>query len=118
MPEMPVTAMPIPIFVLSFNRGAQLRSVINSYRLQRVPVDVIVHDNGSNNAVTLDVLRALEAEGVQVKSQPSGDRYCDRGCHRRLGRGHAGRWCPIHTPDRRGFHNTMAAVTRLRPEAR
>lgn len=60
----------IPIFVLSFNRGAQLRAVIGSYRLQRAAIDVVVHDNGSDDAHTLQVLRELETEGVRVRRGP------------------------------------------------
>src|SRR5665213_2020754 len=57
---------PIPIFVISFNRGAWLRQVIASYRRQTMPVQIVVHDNGSDDPTTLEVLDELERTGTQV----------------------------------------------------
>ena len=57
---------PIPVFVIHFNRGRMLRAVIESYRQQTVPVEIFVHDNGSNGPDTLAQLAELEKEGIQV----------------------------------------------------
>ncbi|WP_175688800.1 glycosyltransferase family 2 protein [Burkholderia anthina] len=57
---------PLPLIIISYNRGAMLRRVIASYRHQNVPVDIIVHDNGSREPDTLRVLDALEQEGIRV----------------------------------------------------
>jgi len=56
----------LPIFIISFNRGAFLRRVIDSYRRQTTPIDIIVHDNGSDDPETLDILGELAAQGVAV----------------------------------------------------
>jgi glycosyltransferase involved in cell wall biosynthesis len=57
---------PLPIFVISFNRGEYLKSVIESYRRQDVAVDIVVHDNGSDDRQTLDIVRGLSSEGVKI----------------------------------------------------
>jgi len=57
---------PIPIVVISFNRGGMLRKVIASYRRQSVPVEIFVHDNGSDDSRTIEILRDLEREGITV----------------------------------------------------
>ena len=56
----------LPVFIISFNRGAFLRQVIESYGRQTMPVDIIVHDNGSTDPFTRDTLADLEAQGVTV----------------------------------------------------
>lgn len=61
----------LPIFIISFNRGAFLRQVIASYRRQTTPVDIVVHDNGSTDPFTLDVLADLQAQGVTVHRRPA-----------------------------------------------
>jgi hypothetical protein len=60
----------LPVFIISFNRGVFLRQVIASYVQQTIPVDIVVHDNGSDDPVTLDVLADLAAQGVQVHRLP------------------------------------------------
>jgi len=57
----------LPIFIISFNRGAFLRRVIESYRRQSVPVDIIVHDNGSDDPETLDCLSDLATRGIRIQ---------------------------------------------------
>jgi glycosyltransferase involved in cell wall biosynthesis len=56
----------VPIFVISYNRGVYLERVIASYRRQSVPVDIVIHDFGSDDAETLRILVRLEASGVKV----------------------------------------------------
>lgn len=57
---------PLPLVIISYNRGAMLRRVIASYSRQTVPVEIIVHDNGSHDPDTLQALEALERAGVRV----------------------------------------------------
>jgi hypothetical protein len=52
--------------MISFNRGPMMLEVIESYRRQTVPVEIVVHDNGSDDLETLRVLDRLEREGVRV----------------------------------------------------
>jgi hypothetical protein len=59
-----------PIFVISYNRGAMLREAVASYLRLRDPVEVIVHDNGSEDPMTLAVLRELRSAGVEVVNAP------------------------------------------------
>jgi glycosyltransferase involved in cell wall biosynthesis len=56
----------VPLIVISYNRGAMLRRVIASYRRQTVPVEIVVHDNGSTEPATLEALDELERDGVCV----------------------------------------------------
>lgn len=56
----------LPVIVISYNRGHMLLDVIASYRRQSVPVEIVVHDNGSDDPGTLRVLDRLEREGVTV----------------------------------------------------
>jgi glycosyltransferase involved in cell wall biosynthesis len=60
----------LPVFIISFNRGAFLRQVIASYVRQTMPVDIVVHDNGSTDPFTLDVLADLQARGIIVHRRP------------------------------------------------
>jgi hypothetical protein len=59
-------AAPVPVFLISFNRGPFLRRSVNAIRRLGTPTSIVVHDNGSDDAETIDVLRGLEAEGVVV----------------------------------------------------
>lgn len=54
---------PLPVFLISFDRGPMLDGVIRSLRRQSVPVDIVIHDNGSTDPVTVDVLKRLEHSG-------------------------------------------------------
>ena len=56
----------LPIFIISFNRGAYLRQIISSYATQSIPIDIVVHDNGSDDLFTLQALSELEKEGIAV----------------------------------------------------
>lgn len=60
-----------PIFVISFNKSEQLLKSIASYRSLDESVDIIVHDNGSDNPRTLETLADLERRG-DVKVYRSG----------------------------------------------
>jgi hypothetical protein len=57
----------VPVFLISFNRGATLRRAVDGVRRLQGVGDVIVHDNGSDDAQTLQVLRELEKDGVSVQ---------------------------------------------------
>jgi len=57
---------PVPIFIISYNRGAYLAKVCASYRLQAHRTRLIIHDNGSDDEATLDILCGLEQAGVEV----------------------------------------------------
>src|SRR5690348_7697248 len=60
----------IPIFVISFNRGHYLTAVIDSYRAQDVDVDIVIHDNGSTDPATLEILSKLSSDGLRVFRYP------------------------------------------------
>ncbi|MFL6721662.1 MAG: glycosyltransferase family A protein [Sphingomonas sp.] len=57
---------PVPIFVISFNRGEYLNRTIKSYRAQNIPVEIIIHDNGSDEPATLELLREFSSAGVKI----------------------------------------------------
>lgn len=59
-------ASPIPIFIISFNRGAYLKRVIQSYRAQDVDIVIVIHDNGSTDPETLRVLEQLSNSGSKL----------------------------------------------------
>ena len=62
---------PLPIFIISYNRGKYLEKVIASYRQQARPVEIIVHDNGSDDPLTIAFLDELERQGTKVqRSRP------------------------------------------------
>ena len=56
----------IPIVVISYNRGQYLREAISGYLRQETPTRIVIHDNGSDDTLTLDTLRDLEREGFLV----------------------------------------------------
>lgn len=56
----------IPLFVISFNRGAYLKPVIESYKAQDLEIEVVIHDNGSSEPDTLRVLSELSSAGLKV----------------------------------------------------
>jgi hypothetical protein len=60
----------LPVILISYNRGPMLRKVVDGYQRQSVPVDIFVHDNGSDDPGTRAVLAQLEAEGVVVFHRP------------------------------------------------
>ncbi|MDX9856091.1 MAG: polysaccharide pyruvyl transferase family protein [Candidatus Moranbacteria bacterium] len=55
-----------PIFIISFNRKEHLKSIIESYRKLNREVEIIVHDNGSDDVEVLEYLKKLENEGIMV----------------------------------------------------
>jgi len=55
-----------PIFIISFNRKEHLKSIINSYGKLNRKVEIIIHDNGSDDVEVLKYLKKLESEGVMV----------------------------------------------------
>jgi glycosyltransferase involved in cell wall biosynthesis len=56
------------VVVPCFNDGATLRGALDSLRDQE-PHELVVIDDGSDDSVTLDVLRELEAAGVRMLHQ-------------------------------------------------
>lgn len=58
--------MPMPVFLISFNRGEMLERVIASIKRLARQTDIVVHDNGSTDRATLRVLDKLEAKGTKV----------------------------------------------------
>ncbi|MDM7831752.1 glycosyltransferase family 2 protein [Cellulomonas edaphi] len=56
----------LPVVLISFNRGPMMRKVVEGYRRQTVPVEIFVHDNGSDDPETVEVLDELERSGVTV----------------------------------------------------
>jgi hypothetical protein len=61
---------PTPVFLISFNRGEMLKRVIASIRRLTRPTEIIVHDNGSNDPATKDVLDELEKSGIRIFRYP------------------------------------------------
>lgn len=56
----------VPIFIISFDRGEHLKRVIQSYTAQDIRVEIIIHDNGSTDPKTLQLLSELSAAGTRV----------------------------------------------------
>lgn len=61
---------PTPVFLISFNRGGMLKQVIAAIRRQTRPTEIIIHDNGSTDPNTLQVLDELEKSGIEVFRYP------------------------------------------------
>jgi glycosyltransferase involved in cell wall biosynthesis len=57
---------PVPVFIISFNRGDWLRRCVAACRKLATSVDVVIHDNGSDDPSTLRCLELFEAEGIAV----------------------------------------------------
>jgi hypothetical protein len=57
---------PLPVFVISYNRADALKRVVASYRRQTQPVEIIIHDNGSDDPATLALLDELSLAGVKI----------------------------------------------------
>lgn len=64
-------SQPLPVFVISFNRGAMLLRCLEGLSHLRRPTVPVIHDNGSTDPATLRVLATLEAQGVTVKRGPA-----------------------------------------------
>lgn len=56
----------IPIFVISFNRGEMLKKVIQSYKKLNLSGQIIVHDNGSDDIKTMQILEQIKSDGILV----------------------------------------------------
>jgi hypothetical protein len=56
----------LPVVLISFNRGPMLRKVVEGYRRQTVKIEIFVHDNGSDDPETIEVLDELERGGITV----------------------------------------------------
>jgi len=57
---------PLPCFLISFNRGPMLRKAIKGLQTQLRNVEIIIHDNGSNDSETVQILHDLQAKGSRV----------------------------------------------------
>lgn len=71
VPATPAAARPIPAILISFNRGPMLRDVIGGLRKLATPLDIVVHDNGSSDSTTLQILTDLESANVRVVRGPA-----------------------------------------------
>ncbi len=60
----------IPIFVISYNRGFWLAKVIETYRNLAEQVEIVIHDNGSDNDLTLRQLGIFCRAGIKVFRGP------------------------------------------------
>ncbi|HEV8397066.1 MAG TPA: polysaccharide pyruvyl transferase family protein [Vicinamibacterales bacterium] len=61
---------PLPVFLISFNRGEMLERAVAAIRGLSTPTEIVVHDNGSTSPSTLAVLDELERDGVKVFRRP------------------------------------------------
>lgn len=57
---------PVPVFIISFNRANWLRRCVAACRKLPHAVDIVVHDNGSDDPATVHCLDMLESEGIAV----------------------------------------------------
>lgn len=64
-------ARPIPVFLISFNRGGILKRAIAAIRRFSKPTEIVVHDNGSTDPDTRAVLDELEESGIKVFRYPA-----------------------------------------------
>ena len=62
----------IAVIVPCFNDGATIEDAVASARVQDVPVEILVVDDGSDDPATLEVLERLEADGVGVLRRANG----------------------------------------------
>lgn len=65
------TAPPLPVFVISYNRGRLLQRCLQGLRHLARDTQPIIHDNGSTDPATLKVLSDLEREGVRIYRRPA-----------------------------------------------
>jgi glycosyltransferase involved in cell wall biosynthesis len=61
---------PLPVFIISYNRAAYLRRILDGYRRLTVPLDIIIHDNGSDDPETVEELQQLEDAGIAIVRRP------------------------------------------------
>ena len=62
----------VTVIIPCFNDGATLLDAVGSVRAQGRELELVVVDDGSTDAATLEALAALEAEGVRVIHRPNG----------------------------------------------
>ncbi len=58
--------MIIPVFIISFNRGRFVLETIRGLRMLNAELDIIIHDNGSDDPEPLEILDTLGGDGVLV----------------------------------------------------
>ena len=58
---------PIPVFIISYNRGWLVENLINSMNHLVTDFDFVVHDNGSDEPETLEILEKLRQKKVKIK---------------------------------------------------
>lgn len=63
-------AHPLPVFIVSFNRDVMLRRCLAALGRLGRPTVPVIHDNGSTDAATLDLLAQLESQGTTVVRGP------------------------------------------------
>lgn len=73
-------AKPLPIFVISFNRPDFLLQAIRSYEAMTRAVEIVVHDNGSDDAETIALLDAMRQAGRKVYHHPPITKPNDLNC--------------------------------------
>lgn len=61
---------PVPVFVISFNRGRMLQNLVNSLQKLSKDTDVVIHDNGSDDPHAVRALDKLSHDGVKVLRRP------------------------------------------------
>lgn len=59
-------AKPMPVFVLSYNRGAMLQTVVEGYLRTTPGSDIVIHDFGSDCPYTRRILEEMEGRGLIV----------------------------------------------------
>jgi hypothetical protein len=65
------TVPPLPVFIISYNRGRLLQRCLQGLRHLNRKTQPIIHDNGSTDPATLKVLSDLEREGVRIYKRPA-----------------------------------------------
>jgi hypothetical protein len=63
-------ARPVPIFVISYNRGDTLQQTVDSYMALSDEVEIVIHDNGSDDPATLASLQEMRRAGMKVVNAP------------------------------------------------
>ena len=66
LPTEECRSRPMPTFLISYNRSTELKDVIKSINRLDRPTEIIVHDNGSTDAATLETLQEIETSGTRV----------------------------------------------------
>ena len=59
------SAKKVPVFVISYNRKWQLERSLVSFR-QLGDIEIIIHDNGSDDQTTIGYLKKLERNGITI----------------------------------------------------